>query len=80
VHKYVLHHEDSRESGGIAPRILNLIIFGYEGSAAKEPPVSIGEEIGWTPEPIWMWGQREESLNPAWNRGILKLITKMKSI
>jgi hypothetical protein len=23
--------------------------------AAKEKPVPIGEEVGWTPEPVWTW-------------------------
>jgi hypothetical protein len=27
----------------------------------KEPPVPIGEEVGWTPEPIWTLWRRENS-------------------
>jgi hypothetical protein len=36
----------------------------------KEPPISIGQEAGWAPEPIWMLWSREKSpaleeLNPS---------------
>jgi hypothetical protein len=23
----------------------------------KESPVSIGEKVGWAPEPVWMWSR-----------------------
>jgi hypothetical protein len=29
----------------------------------KEPPVPIGEEVGWTSEPVWMIWRRENSWN-----------------
>jgi hypothetical protein len=28
--------------------------------SGKEPPVSIGKEAGWAPEPVWMWCRREK--------------------
>jgi hypothetical protein len=34
----------------------------------KEPPVPIGYEAGWVPEPLWTLARREKSLVPAGNR------------
>jgi len=34
-------------------------VSGQLHTLAKEPPVPNEQEAGWTPEPIWMWWQRE---------------------
>jgi hypothetical protein len=34
----------------------------------KEPPVLIGYEVGWAPEPAWRLWNREKSLALAGNR------------
>jgi hypothetical protein len=33
----------------------------------KEPPVPIGEEVGWIPEPVWTTWSGDKSLVPAGN-------------
>jgi hypothetical protein len=33
----------------------------------KEPPVPIGQEVGWVPKPIWTLWTREKSLASAGN-------------
>jgi hypothetical protein len=33
----------------------------------KEPPVPIGQEVEWAPEPVWMLCRREMCLAPAEN-------------
>jgi hypothetical protein len=37
-------------------------------SLGKEPPVPIVEETEWTPEPVWIQGQREKIPLPSMNR------------
>jgi hypothetical protein len=34
----------------------------------KEPPVAIGEEAGWAPEPVWELWRREKSLASVVNQ------------
>jgi hypothetical protein len=34
----------------------------------KEPPVHIGMQVGWTPEPVWTLWSREKILSPTGNR------------
>jgi hypothetical protein len=34
----------------------------------KGPPVPIGQEAGWTPEPVWAQRLEKKSLAPAGNR------------
>jgi hypothetical protein len=34
----------------------------------KGPPVPIGEEVGWAPEPVWTQRIQEKSLAPARDR------------
>jgi hypothetical protein len=34
----------------------------------KEPPVPIGQEAGWAPEPVWTLWRRENSISLAGNR------------
>jgi len=33
----------------------------------KRPPVSIGQEAGWAPEPVWTQRLEEKSFAPAGN-------------
>jgi len=35
--------------------------------SGKEPPVPIGQEAGWVPEPVWTQWQREKFSAPAGN-------------
>jgi hypothetical protein len=41
-----------------APTDLYLVQVNMFG---KEPPVPIGWEVGWTPEPVWTTWRRENS-------------------
>jgi hypothetical protein len=34
----------------------------------KGPPVPIGREAGWAPEPVWTQRIEEKSFAPAWDR------------
>jgi hypothetical protein len=39
----------------------------------KEPPVPIGQEAGWTPEPVWTQRLEEKSSAPAGDRTSIKI-------
>jgi hypothetical protein len=56
---------------------LTSALYGGEWSASrpgralppgKEPPVPIGQEAGWAPEPVWTQGLEEKSSAPAGDR------------
>jgi hypothetical protein len=60
--------------GGIAPHILNLgtgwrWVVNFRplplNSNGKSPPVPIGWEAGWAPEPVWTRWLRENFAAPA---------------
>jgi hypothetical protein len=64
-------------SGGIAPRLLDLDtrcrwLARFTSRATlppgKEPPVPVGYEAGWAPEPVWTRHRREKFPAPVGNR------------
>jgi hypothetical protein len=61
-------------SGGIAPPLLTSALDGGEWSPSRPghftseetvPPVPIGQEAGWAPEPVWTLWSREKSFDSA---------------
>jgi hypothetical protein len=66
-----------RRRGDIAPTHSRPRHYGGEWSASrrgrvlpagKGPPVPIGQEAGWAPEPVWTQRLEEESFAPAGDR------------
>jgi hypothetical protein len=45
-------------------------VSGQFHARAALPPVPIGQDAGWAPEPVWTLWRREKSLAPAGNRAV----------